>query len=167
MKALFLAVAAVFAAATPAVAAPNSNFTGPRVEVTAGVDDVTKIRDTKVTYGAGAGVDLPLGTRFTIGAEANVNNVFNGFRDYGAAARLGYALNDNLLAYGTVGYANARNLSGVRDIDGLRKLDGLRVGGGLEISSSLPVYAKVEYRYSDLQQGIGRHEGLVGLGRRF
>lgn len=150
----FAAVAASLGFATTANAAPNSNFTGPKVEVTAGIDDVTNYRDAKVNYGIGAGVDLPLGQRFTIGAELNADN-FARYRDFGADARLGVAVTDNLLVYGKVGYAN------------LRGLDGVRVGGGLEIASGAKLYGKLEYRYSDFQEGVGRHAGLVGVGLRF
>lgn len=150
----FAAVAASLGLTTAANAAPNSNFTGPKVEVTAGIDDVTNYRDAKVNYGIGAGVDLPLGDRLTIGAELNADN-FASYRDFGADARLGVALTDNLLAYGKVGYAN------------LRGLDGVRVGGGLEIASGAKLYGKLEYRYSDFQDGVGRHAGLVGVGLRF
>jgi outer membrane immunogenic protein len=155
MKSLFALVAAAFSlAATPAFAAPNSNFVGPRVEATASLDDVTQYRDSKVNYGVGAGFDLGLGDRVTVGVEANADN-FASYRDFGGAARLGYAATDNLLLFGSVGYAK------------LKDREGLRVGGGVEISSGLPFYTKLEYRYSDFEDGVGRHAGLVGIGLRF
>lgn len=152
MKKIFaLLTAALAFTATPALAAPNSNFVGPRIDVNAGLDDVTRFRDTQeINYGATAGVDLPLGDRLTIGAEVNANNIFDR-KDLGAGVRLGAAVTDNLLVYGNVGYA------------ALRERDGLRYGGGVEIASGLPLFTKVEYRFSE----FGRHEGLVGVGLRF
>lgn len=149
MKSILALAALAFA--TPAAAqTTNANFVGPRVEATAGFDD----RNDTVNYGAGAGYDLGLGDRFTLGVEANADN-FASYRDYGAAARLGYAATDNLLLFGTAGYAN------------LKGRDGLRVGGGVEFSTGTPVYGKVEYRYTDFDHGDERHSGLVGFGLRF
>ena len=72
--ALVAATAAAFAA-TPALA---SDFAGPRIEVTAGADDVTNgVDPTEVTYGAGLGYDLQFG-KVVAGVEATVDNVFFG-----------------------------------------------------------------------------------------
>jgi outer membrane immunogenic protein len=113
---------------------------------------------TDVTYGAGLGYDLQVG-KVVIGAEATADNVFDR-RDLGVAGRLGYTLNDNVLLYGKVGYANWRQ---VRNVD----TEGLRLGGGLEVNLLGPVYAKAEYRYTDFDGSVGKHDGLVGVGLRF
>jgi outer membrane immunogenic protein len=153
--ALVAATAAAFAA-TPALA---SDFAGPRIEVTAGADDVTRGDDpTDVTYGAGLGYDLQFG-RVVAGVEATVDNVFDR-RDLGVGARLGYVVNDNVLLYGKAGYSNWRQVAG-------RSTEGLRLGGGLELNVAGPVYAKAEYRYTDFEGNLGRHGGLVGVGIRF
>jgi len=153
--ALVAATAAAFAA-TPALA---SDFAGPRIEVTAGADDVTRgVDPTDVTYGAGLGYDLQFG-RVVAGVEATVDNVFDR-RDLGVGARLGYVVNDNILLYGKAGYSNWRQVAG-------RSTEGLRLGGGLEVNVAGPVYAKAEYRYTDFEGNLGRHGGLVGVGIRF
>jgi outer membrane immunogenic protein len=153
--ALVAATAAAFAA-TPALA---SDFAGPRIEVTAGADDVTRgVDPTDVTYGAGLGYDLQFG-RVVAGVEATVDNVFDR-RDLGVGARLGYVVNDNVLLYGKAGYSNWRQVAG-------RSTEGLRLGGGLEVNVAGPVYAKAEYRYTDFEGNLGRHGGLVGVGIRF
>lgn len=153
--ALVAATAAAFAA-TPALA---SDFAGPRIEVTAGADDVTNgVDPTEVTYGAGLGYDLQFG-KVVAGVEATVDNVFDR-RDLGVGARLGYVVNDNVLAYGKVGYSNWRQVAGA-------DVEGLRLGGGLEFNIAGPVYTKVEYRYTDFEGGLGKHGGLVGVGLRF
>lgn len=149
-----LTVAAAFAA-TPAMA---SDFAGVRVEATAGVDDVTGGVDaTDVAYGAALGYDLQLG-KVVVGAEATAANVFDR-ADLGAAARLGYVLNENVLAFTRVGYTSL-------DL-GARSADGLTVGGGLEVNLSGPVFVKAEYRYTDFEANLGRHGALVGVGFRF
>ena len=151
-----VAAAAVAFAATPALA---GDFSGPRIEVTAGADDVTAgVDPTDVTYGAGVGYDVQFG-RLVAGVEASVDNAFDR-RDLGVGARLGLVLNDNVLAYGKVGYANWRQVAN-------RDTEGLRLGGGFEVNVAGPVYGKVEYRYTDFEGATGKHGGLVGVGIRF
>jgi outer membrane immunogenic protein len=134
------------------------DFAGPRVEVTAGADDVTGgVDPTDITYGGVLGYDLQFG-KVVVGAEATAANVFDR-ADLGVGARLGYTLNKNVLAYTRVGYTNL-------DL-GARSADGLAVGGGLEVKLAGPVFTKVEYRYTDFEGNLGRHGGLVGFGLRF
>lgn len=154
-KIIFAAAVALGLSAAPAMA---RDFSGPRFEITAGADDVTNgVDPTDLTYGAALGYDLQFG-KVVVGAEATAANVFDR-ADLGAAARLGYVVNDNVLAYGRVGYTNL-------DL-GRRSVDGLTVGGGLEVNVAGPVYGKVEYRYTDFNGNLGRHGGLVGVGVRF
>ena len=151
-----VAAAAAFVAASPAMA---SDFAGPRIEVTAGADDVTAgVDPTDVAYGVGVGYDLQFG-KVVAGVEAAVDNVFDR-RDIGVGARLGYVINDNVLAYGKVGYSDWRQVAG-------RSVEGLRLGGGIEVNVAGPVYGKVEYRYTDFEGNLGKHGGLVGVGLRF
>jgi outer membrane immunogenic protein len=156
MKKLIALAALVTAAfASPAMA---SDFAGPRIEVTAGADDVTGgVDPTDVTYGSVLGYDLQVG-KVVIGVEATAANVFDR-ADLGAAARLGYTLNKNVLAYTRVGYSNL-------DL-GAQTAEGLAVGGGLEVKLIGSTFAKVEYRYTDFDGILGRHGGLVGFGLRF
>ena len=156
MKKLILATAiALGLMSAPAMA---EDFAGPRIEVTAGADDVTGgIDPTDVTYGAILGYDLQFG-KVVVGAEATAANVFDR-ADLGVGARLGYVINENVLAYVRGGYSNL-------DL-GARSVDGATVGGGLEVNVAGPVFTKVEYRYTDFEGGLGRHGGLVGFGLRF
>lgn len=151
---------AIAALATAAVASPAmaSDFAGPRIEVTAGVDDVTGgVDPTDIAYGAALGYDLQFG-KVVVGAEATAANVFDR-ADLGVGARLGYVVNENVLAYVRGGYSNL-------DL-GARSVDGATVGGGLEVNVAGPVFAKAEYRYTDFEGNLGRHGGLVGVGIRF
>ena len=156
-KILFVAAAAAALSAAPALAA---DFSGPRIEVTAGADDVTAgVDTTAVTYGAALGYDIQL-NKLVIGVEATAANVLEK-ADLGAAARLGYVLNEIVLAYGRVGYTRLERPQTTV------KAEGLTVGGGLEVNVAGPVYGKVEYRYTDFEGNLGRHGGLVGIGLRF
>lgn len=156
MKTIAIAAAAVAAAfATPSMA---RDFAGPRVEVTAGADDVTGgVDPTDITYGAAIGYDVQLG-KVVLGVEGTAANVFDR-ADLGVAGRLGYTLNDNVLAFGRAGYTSL-------DL-GRRTAEGLTVGGGLEVQLAGDLYTGVEYRYTDFEAGVGRHGGLVKLGLRF
>lgn len=159
MKLIGVVLAA--AAATLAVPAMAADFTGPRIEATAGVDDVKSARDTTdVTYGVTIGLDTQVGTSpVIVGVEASVDNVFDR-RDIGAAARLGVRASDNVLLYGKAGYANFKDSFS-------RELDGLRVGGGVEFALTNELFAGVEYRYTDFQAGVGKHGAVARLGLRF
>jgi outer membrane immunogenic protein len=166
MKNVIIAAALLAATATPAMA---RDFTGPRFEVTAGADNVTKgVDPTDVTYGAALGYDVQIG-KMVVGVEATAANVFDK-ADLGAAARLGFKTNDNVLVYGRAGYSN---LDRPATCVGTRctanpNLEGLTVGGGIEAQIAGPVYAKAEYRYTDFSKSaVGRHGALVGVGVRF
>ena len=153
-----LIVAAAVALGLSAAPAMARDFSGPRFEITAGADDVTNgVDPTDVTYGAALGYDLQFG-KVVVGAEATAANVFDR-ADLGVGARLGYVVNDNVLAYARGGYTNL-------DL-GRRSVDGLTVGGGLEVNVVGPIYTGVEYRYTDFEGGLGRHGGLVKVGLRF
>ena len=155
-KLIAIAALATAALSTPAMA---SEFAGPRLEVTAGADEVRNGVDaTDIAYGAALGYDLQFG-KVVVGAEATAANVFDR-ADFGAAARLGYTLNKNVLAYTRVGYTKLERSA-------TAKVDGLTVGGGLEVKLIGSTFAKAEYRYTDFDGNLGRHGGLVGFGLRF
>ena len=154
-KLIVMAVAAAALATAPAHA---NEFGGVYVEGVAGVENVVNGIDTNdVTYGANAGINVPVGN-FILGAELNANNVFDN-RDIGASARIGYAAG-RVMPYLKAGYANYRDAFS-------RNLDGLRVGGGLEYRLSDTTYIKAEYRYSDFAANVGKHGVLAGIGFRF
>ena len=167
-KIILAAVAALGLSAAPAMA---QDFSGPRFEVTAGADDVTGGVDaTDIAYGAALGYDLQFG-KVVVGAEATAANIFDR-ADLGVAARLGYVLNKNVLAYGRVGYTNLerpQSCNNARPAVCLASanLEGVAIGGGLEVNVAGPVFAKTEYRYTDFEGNVGRHGVHVGVGIRF
>lgn len=162
------AIPVAFAALAAMVAVPASaqSFNGPRVEVTAGIQDVTAARDTTdVTYGLNAGLDTTvLDSNVRLGVEVSTDNIFNRDREVGVAARAGYVFNDAVLVYGKAGYANFRNINFQ---DRATTLEGLRVGGGLEAALTDNVYGKLEYRYTDFNGRAGKHGAVAGFGLRF
>jgi outer membrane immunogenic protein len=156
MKKMFVTLALAVAAcsATPALA---NEFGGVYGQGTVGYEDVMN-RDG-VTYGANAGVNIPVGDAI-VGVEATVDNVFDDEREIGASARLGYTFGNTML-YGEAGYTNYRDVFS-------RELDGLRVGGGVELNLSKATFISAEYRYTDFDNSrAGKHAGLIGLGIRF
>lgn len=190
VTAAFLAGTAV---ATPVFAqdAP-SPFNGAHVEITSGVDRLRGggTGDTGLQYGVNAGYDYATqrGALFGVEAEAadattrdcNRSVLVNGDRacfkakrDLYAGGRAGF-ISGNTLIYGKVGYTNARvsatyddgTTATINDFSQSRNLDGVRVGGGLETNVG-NFLVKAEYRYSNYEQGLSRHQGLVGVGVRF
>ena len=171
-------------------------------------DDVNEDRDESVEglmYGAAAGYDIDLGT-MVVGAEAELTDSkadtdyeenFNTFglgavdagRDIYAGVRAGYKVTPQTMVYAKGGYTNARfNYVGTdgetrynRNLD----LDGWRVGAGVEQKFGTNLFGKVEYRYSNYQEGeidfeaedipdsdrfdidTDRHQVVASVGMRF
>jgi outer membrane immunogenic protein len=169
-KILFVAAAVAAFSVAPAFA---KDFTGPRVELTAGLDDVTSGVDaTDIVYGTTLGYDLPLKNNLVVGVEATAANVFDKREvDLGVAARLGYVLNDKVLAFGRVGYTNLERpqtkCACTQKVRATKNAEGITVGGGVEVAVAGPFYGKVEYRYTDFDGKLARHAGLLSAGLRF
>ena len=152
-KVLIAATAASILFAAPAMA---DSFTGPRIEATAGYQNVTLNR-ANLAYGVNAGYDVGVGP-IVAGVEAGLDNVFDR-RNINLSARLGTKLCDHALLYAKAGYANYNTLNA-------HKLDGLRVGAGLELRIAGPLYTKVEYRHEDFG-GTKSNGAIAGVGIRF
>lgn len=168
MKAIILAaVAALAAIATPAAA---QDFTGPRVGVTGGYDDV--LAHDGFTYGVVAGVDAPVLKGVTLGVEATLEDStakagkVNASRELGLAVRAGVVVLPKTLVFAKVGYTNARfDLAGTK---ASATFEGLRYGAGVEYAVTKHTYVTAEYRRSELENGFGGRDGaLVGVGFRF
>ena len=196
MRATFflLATAAAFVA-TPAFAQDEaSSFTGPRVEATFGYDSthadvgLPANQDSVdgVRVGGAIGYDLPIGSTFTIGAEAGIGWQVSGSadaligttnlhlttgRDLDASLRLGARVTSKTLLFVKAGYANSqfrlRSITGGTVTNISTDEDGYRVGGGVEQMLGDHLYAKAEYRFSDYGDDVSRHQVLLGAGYRF
>ena len=180
--------------AAPAFAQDGAPFTGPRVEGIVGwdrsqVEDVD--REDGVAYGVGVGYDFQMGDA-VLGVEAEAADsttdrcavdidltgdelCFKAKRDLYVGGRVGAVVGSNTLLYGKAGYTNARYGLDYEDgIDGdagdfseAENLDGVRVGGGLEHAIGPNSFVKAEYRYSNYEAGVERHQVVTGFGFRF
>ena len=166
-------------AATPAFAQDNgAAFSGGHVEAITGYDHVSDGGGSGVLYGIGAGYDYRT-RNAVVGIEGEVlesttgecvgNNVcVDASRDFYIGGRVGVVVAPNVLLYGKVGYTNARVQVTSGNVSDSTNLDGVRGGAGLEwqIRNS-PLSIRAEYRYSNYEQGVERHQGTLGLAFRF
>jgi hypothetical protein len=138
-KLAFTSLAAIGAIALPAAAQAQSNDTPtvePYVGVTAGIHDlgIGISDDDGGIYGIVAGVDVPVGDTFFIGAEGNYN-IGDGAIDseYGIAARAGVRVGDSAKLFVRGGYQEVDFDLGNFGIGGIDDTDGdYLVGAGVE-----------------------------------
>lgn len=192
MKKIILAALAATVIGTPALAQGAAPFTGFRVEGLVGYDKLKGNGGSRdgLAYGVGAGYDFQLGG-VVAGVEgeymdsktdgcrtgfitATDRTCVNAKRDLYAGGRIGAAVAPNTLLYAKAGYTNAR--IGVNYMDPTTpannfvtrgNLDGVRVGAGVEQKLGTNLYAKAEYRYSNYEAGVSRHQVVGGVGFRF
>ena len=179
--------------ATPALAQDNNNLGGFRIEGLVGYDRPS-IEDENadgIAYGVGVGYDFQSGNAvFGVEAEAmdsNADQTVTGVdlpgdtlrvragRDLYVGGRVGFGVGGNSLIYAKAGYTNARvgvtyedgTVSTVNDIAARGNLDGIRAGAGAQIGIGSNAYLKTEYRYSNYEAGVDRHQVVGGIGFRF
>ncbi|UUR08865.1 outer membrane protein [Sphingomonas glaciei] len=188
------AVATVALAATPALAqAPQ----GPRVEALVGYDalrlDISdavangKFKDEGVLYGLGVGYDVALGNGVSLGADLEASdstakkNTFAGKisagRDLYAGGRVSFPLGaDGSNVYLKGGYTNARftlaetvtRLTPVPTYTTYTdNVDGYRLGAGAQFALTGKSYVGGEYRYSNYEGDLVRHQVAATVGTRF
>lgn len=178
MKKIALALVALSAAATPAFAQEETkDFNGPHVALITGVDHVKfntpdLNNPVGVLYGVALGYDLQLG-KVVVGlegeaaestAQAKAGNIVaaKASRDLYAGGRIGFVTGPTLI-YVKAGYTNARVDSIVGDDNG----DGVRVGVGGDVRLQNNIYFRTEYRYSNYEAEVERHQLVLGVGVRF
>jgi outer membrane immunogenic protein len=181
-KILFASAAsAAFLAATPALAqdAPAAPA-GPRVEALVGYDRVKALgdHDGGVLYGIGAGYDFAVGNGVSIGADIEATDstqkigdedtgAVKAGRDLYAGGRLSFAVSPTANLYVKAGYTNAR-FKAVEDGDTFAaNFDGFRLGAGGQVAVSGKAYVGGEYRYSNYEAGLSRHQLALTVGTRF
>lgn len=187
------AVATAALAATPALAqAPQ----GPRVEALVGYDAprvkvndsgiVGTFKDEGVVYGVGAGYDFALGNGASLGVdveasdstmkEANTAGTLRAERDLYAGGRVSFPLGaDGSNVYLKGGYTNARfsaeqqntRLGNTEFVKVKEDLDGYRIGGGAQFALAGKAYIGGEYRFSDYENDVRRHQLVATVGTRF
>jgi len=193
MKSVILFVAAAAAAAI-AVPAPAASLSGPRVELVAGWDKPDFDFDPPggndpgangIVYGIGAGYDFAVGKTVALGIDLEASDStseldfasagdtvhFEAGRDLYAGLRFTAAASDRLNLYAKGGYANARveasfttpTFAEVIDFEA----DGFRVGLGGQYAVGGKAYVGAEYRYSNYDGDLSRHQAVATLGMRF
>ena len=188
MKKVLIALAATTAALAIATPAAAEGF---RAEIHTGADIVSADDDseTGIMYGIGVGYDIAVSPKMEIGLDlsadlastegcetsaivTNDRACFDARRDLAAAVRLGYKVSDKGTLYALAGYTNARfraaytTPAGVTTRDSAN-LDGFRLGAGYQHMLGARVYGKIEYRYSNYEGDLTRHQGLIGVGVKF
>ena len=183
MKKILFATAATaaFLAATPALAedAPVAP-SGPRVEALIGYDRVKAAgeHDGGALFGLGAGYDFAVAPTVSLGADVeatestqkegdeDIAEVKAG-RDLYAGGRVSFAVTPKANLYLKGGYTNAR----FKATDGVdtvaENFDGFRVGAGGQYVIGGKAYVGGEYRYSNYEAGLSRHQLALTVGTRF
>ena len=185
---ILVATSLIALAATATPAAAEGQF---RAEIHAGWDHARTdgFNDDGVLYGVGLGYDMNVGQNAFVGVDlslddssmkecetssilANDEACLRAGRDFAAGIRAGVNVGEGGKVYALAGYTNARfkfaytTPAGVTTSDA-ENLDGFRLGVGYQHALSGNTYGKVEYRYSNYEQDITRHQVLVGLGLTF
>jgi outer membrane immunogenic protein len=180
----FASVLGLVAAAAPAQAE------GFRAEIHGGWDRVQadNQKDDGIVYGLGLGYDFSLGEHAFVGADfsiddstqkecekgsivANDEACIRAGRDLAAGIRVGTKIERGKI-YALGAYSNARfrfsytTPAGVTTRES-ENLDGFRIGAGYEHAFTGNAYGKVEYRYSNYEADVSRHQVLVGVGLNF
>lgn len=192
----FVALTAVGTAALAASPALAQAPQGPRVEALVGYDAprvkvndsgiVGTFKDEGVLYGVGAGYDFALSNGVSLGAdieatdstmkEANVAGTLRAERDLYAGGRVSFPLGaDGSNVYLKGGYTNARfsaeqqgtRLGNTDLVKVKQNLDGYRLGAGAQFALTGKAYVGGEYRFSDYEQDVRRHQIVATVGTRF
>ena len=191
----FAIAAAVAAAtiATPALAQDTNNLGGFHVDGIVGYDhpSISDESADGIVYGMGVGYDFQSGNAiFGVEAEATDSSADESLtgavlagdtlrvragRDLYVGGRAGFGIGGNSLLYAKLGYTNARvrvdyedgTAGTVNDFTQRTNLDGIRAGAGAQIGLGSRAYLRTEYRYSNYQDGVDRHQVVGGFGVRF
>ncbi|WP_395390739.1 outer membrane beta-barrel protein [Novosphingobium sp. BL-8A] len=189
MKKITLAAAAAALFAMPAAANARAY-----VEVDGGLDSASIGGEASqgFAYGVAAGYDIELGNSMFAGIEATASDsttkkcygsmatigyryCVNSGRDLAAVVRLGTSVGEKTKLYVLGGYTNGRvreseemdTGNGIVGYKDGTNLDGFRLGAGLEQELGHNLFGKVEYRYSNYQYGVSRHQVVAGVGIKF
>ncbi len=176
-------------------AGTGPRIAGPRIEGLIGYD-APKDSSNGLLYGVGVGYDFTVGGA-TAGVEAEYTDTDSDNceedvfvagdelcaglgRDLYVGGRVGAAFGSSSFVYAKAGYTNQRiraeydngGSTLTSDAEEGDNLDGFRVGAGIEFGIPTfgfgsSAYLKGEYRYSNYEQGLEKHQGLAGIGFRF
>lgn len=166
-------------AATPAFAQGDAQaFRGAHVEAVTGYDHISGAGgEDGILYGIGGGYDFRT-NNVVLGIEGEVlestagecvgNLCVDASRDFYIGGRIGAVVAPRVLVYGKVGYSNARVDVTQNNVGDHTNLDGIRAGAGVEMQfRNSPLSLRAEYRYTNYESGVERHQGTLGLAFRF
>jgi outer membrane immunogenic protein len=181
-KPVLAVVAAMLSAAAPALAQDAAPFTGLRAEGLIGWDRSQAFggHEDGAMYGAAVGYDLQL-NGFLAGAEGEISDstvkqcegpsgdrlCAKAGRDLYLGGRIGTVIGGTVLLYGKAGYTNARYSVSYNGASEGANFDGLRLGAGAEYAIGPNSFVKAEYRYSNYEDDLSRHQLAAGFGFRF
>ena len=185
------AVAAIALTATPAVAQTAPAPVGPRIEGLVGYDALRvdledfgvddKLKDNDLFYGIGAGYDFAVSPTLSAGVDVEYtesnnkadfddgeeNAEISTGRDLYAGGRITLPISDRANVYAKAGYTNLKVNGDVDGVDDSFNLDGARIGAGAQFNIAGQAYVGGEYRYSNYEQDVSRHQVALTLGTRF
>jgi outer membrane immunogenic protein len=174
------AVAATVLGATPALAQDAIAPSGPRVEAVIGYDKVKALgeSDGGVLFGVGAGYDFPVSNTVSIGADIEATEStqkegdediaeIKAGRDLYAGGRVSFAVSPTANLYVKGGYTNARFKATDGEDSFAENFGGYRLGAGGQMTVSGKAYVGGEYRYSNYEDGLKRHQVALTVGTRF
>ena len=171
MRILHDAAAAAAFVATPAFAQDAAPaFNGGHIEAIVGFDSIHGGGDNEsgIAFGIAGGYDIRKNNMvFGVELEAADSTIsdsgVSASRDLYAGARIGTVIGDRGLLYAKAGYTKARASFAGTGVN----FDGYRLGAGVEWMVGTNVSIRAEYRFSDYEDGLSRHQGVLGLGYRF
>lgn len=182
---------AALAAASIATTAHAGDISGPRAELLVGYDhrsfgfDDGSVNGSGLAYGGAIGYDLPVTSRVALGVDAEIDGATSKVkyddpvasirwkfgRDLYAGGRVTVQASENINLFAKVGYTNARVTTLITQgniFDSLTEnYNGVRVGAGAQVKLSGALYSSLEYRYSNYEANLSRHQVLAGIGYRF
>ena len=172
------AATAAFLGTAPALA--QTAPVGPRVEAVVGYDKVKALgeSDGGALFGIGAGYDFAVSPTVSLGADVeatestqkegdeDIAEVKAG-RDLYAGGRVSVAVSPTANLYVKGGYTNARFKATAGGDSESANFDGYRLGAGGQLAVSGKAYVGGEYRFSDYEDGLKRHQVALTVGTRF
>ena len=185
------AVSALAIVATPAAAQVAPAPSGPRVEAMVGYDALRvdledigvdeKLKDNDLFYGIGAGYDFAVSPGLSAGVDVEVSGSNNRVnfddeeenaeirtgRDLYAGGRVTLPISSVANVYAKAGYTNLKVKGELDGVDDSFNLDGYRVGAGAQFGLGRSAYVGGEYRFSDYEDDLTRHQVALTLGTRF
>jgi outer membrane immunogenic protein len=161
------------------------------------LDSVDHFSDEGLVYGLGAGYDFAVAPSFSVGVDLEATNTsveavvtddeddgdrtrysLEGGLDLYAGLRATVAATENILFYVKGGYTRWRGTTRVWDVNPDDPTDttllfkdrdhvtGWRAGAGFQFTNGF-FYGGPEYRYSNYEDGITRHQVVLTAGLRF